>query len=187
MLVCLLCCFLIFYVIHFHLCASFFSDMAGSYRVATLLWKFLVCSLFCCVLVYTAMVGGKTNFPCSAKKWINKKTIDLPTICIGWVFPLTWSGLNFYVLGPKTWDSSSKATYIVLFPDLTRRSKSKYLNIYLFVTFRVLWNRCLGFPGGPGGFTKLWEASRIHFHLSWYLLVPGITSYGPKPFCFLAE
>ena len=37
------------------------------------------------------------------------------------------------------------------------------------------------FSGGPGGFGELREAGRNHFHLSWYLLVPGITSYGPKP------
>ena len=42
---------------------------------------------------------------------------------------------------------------------------------------RVLKLRCLAFPGGPGGFRELREASRNHFHLSWYLLVPGITSY----------
>ena len=30
-------------------------------------------------------------------------------------------------------------------------------------------------------FRKLREACRNHFHLSWYLLVPGITSYSQKP------
>ena len=39
----------------------------------------------------------------------------------------------------------------------------------------------LAFPGGPGGFRELREAGRNHFHLSWYLLVPGITSYDQKP------
>ena len=39
------------------------------------------------------------------------------------------------------------------------------------------------FPRGPGGFRKLWEARRNHHHLSWYLLVPGITSSGQKQ-CF---
>ena len=47
--------------------------------------------------------------------------------------------------------------------------------------FRVLKLRFLAFPGGPGGFRELREASRNHFHLSWYLLVPGITSYRTKP------
>ena len=47
--------------------------------------------------------------------------------------------------------------------------------------FRVLKLRFLAFPGGPGGFRELREAGRNHFHLSWYLLVPGITSYGQKP------
>ena len=35
----------------------------------------------------------------------------------------------------------------------------------------------LAFPGGPGGFRKVREAGRNHFHLSWYLLVPGARSY----------
>ena len=45
---------------------------------------------------------------------------------------------------------------------------------------RVLYNRFWAFPGGPGGFRELREAYRNHFHLSWYLLVPGITSYSQK-------
>ena len=39
------------------------------------------------------------------------------------------------------------------------------------------------FPGvleGLGSW-ELREAGRKYFHLSWYLLVPGITSYGQKP------
>ena len=45
---------------------------------------------------------------------------------------------------------------------------------------RVLKLRFLAFPEGPGGFRELREASRKHFHLSWYLLVPGVTSYDQK-------
>ena len=41
---------------------------------------------------------------------------------------------------------------------------------------RSLKRRFLAFLGGPGGFRKLREAYRNHFHLSWYLLVPGIAS-----------
>ena len=36
----------------------------------------------------------------------------------------------------------------------------------------------MAFPGGPGGFRELREAYRNDFHLSWYLVVPEITSYG---------
>ena len=46
---------------------------------------------------------------------------------------------------------------------------------------RGLKLRFLAFPEGPGGFRELREAYRNHFHLSWYLLVPGITSYSQKP------
>ena len=44
----------------------------------------------------------------------------------------------------------------------------------------VLSNRILAFPGGPGGFRELREAYRNHFHLSWYLLVPVVTSHSQK-------
>ena len=43
---------------------------------------------------------------------------------------------------------------------------------------RVLKLGFLAFSGGPGGFRELREAGRNHFHLSWYLIVPGIKSYG---------
>ena len=36
-------------------------------------------------------------------------------------------------------------------------------------------------PGGSGGFREVREAYRNHFHLSCYLIVPGITSYDPEP------
>ena len=50
----------------------------------------------------------------------------------------------------------------------------------LSVNNRVLKRRFLVFPGGPGGFREVREASRHYFHLSWYLLVPGVTSYDQK-------
>ena len=46
---------------------------------------------------------------------------------------------------------------------------------------RVLKLRFLAFPKGPGGIRELREAYRNHFHLSWYRIVPGITSYDQKP------
>ena len=45
---------------------------------------------------------------------------------------------------------------------------------------RVLKHRFLAFSPGAGGFKELRGASRNHFHLSWYLIVPRITSYGQK-------
>ena len=54
----------------------------------------------------------------------------------------------------------------------------------LFVIFEnkcgVLYNAFSAFSRGPGGFGELREASRNHFHLSWYLLVPGVTSFDQK-------
>ena len=54
----------------------------------------------------------------------------------------------------------------------------------LFSTFslknRVLKLRFLAFSEGPGRFRELREAGRNHFHLSWYLLLPGVTSYDQK-------
>ena len=46
-----------------------------------------------------------------------------------------------------------------------------------YIKMRVLKNRCLAFSGGSGGFRELREAGRKHFHLSWYLSVPVVTSY----------
>ena len=48
------------------------------------------------------------------------------------------------------------------------------------VKCRVLKLRFFAFPRGPGGFRELREAGRNHFRISWYLLVPGITSYDKK-------
>ena len=45
----------------------------------------------------------------------------------------------------------------------------------------MLKRRFLAFPSGPGGLRELPGAGRNHFHLSWYLVVPGITSYGQNP------
>ena len=53
--------------------------------------------------------------------------------------------------------------------------------LLLSVICRVLKLRLLAFSQGPGGFREVREAHRNHFHLSWYLLVPRITSYGQKP------
>ena len=48
------------------------------------------------------------------------------------------------------------------------------------ITFWVLCDKFLAFPPGPGGFREIREAYRIHFHLSWYLKVPVVTSYSQK-------
>jgi len=49
-----------------------------------------------------------------------------------------------------------------------------------FTTSRVLCNRFLFCSRGPGGFRKVLEAARSHFHLSWYLSDAVVTSYGQK-------
>ena len=49
-----------------------------------------------------------------------------------------------------------------------------------YIKFRVLNNRFLVFSRGPGGFREVREAGRKHFHLSWYLSVSVVTSYGQK-------
>ena len=49
-----------------------------------------------------------------------------------------------------------------------------------FETIRALKDRFLAVFSGGEGFRKVREAYRKRFHLSWYLLVSGVTSYGPK-------
>ena len=53
----------------------------------------------------------------------------------------------------------------------------KYTFLYSCFLCWVLYNRFLAFYGGPEGFRELREAGRKQFHLSWYLFVPGVTSY----------
>ena len=53
--------------------------------------------------------------------------------------------------------------------------------ISFFWKIQVLYKRFWAFSLGPGRFGERREAGRNHFHLSWYLLVPGVTSYGQKP------
>ena len=86
-------------------------------------------------------------------------------------------------MGPENSDSSSKTTYIVLFPGLKSTIQIKITQKLCFIVsveFRVLKLRFLALLGGPGGFRELREAGRNHFHLSWYLSVPGLTSYDQK-------
>ena len=50
-----------------------------------------------------------------------------------------------------------------------------------YIKYRVLKLTFSAFSRGPGGFRELREAGRKHFHLSWYLSVPVVRSYGQKP------
>ena len=49
-----------------------------------------------------------------------------------------------------------------------------------FSTISESKTQVLVFTGGPGGVRELREADRNYFHLSWYLIVPGIASYDQK-------
>ena len=49
-----------------------------------------------------------------------------------------------------------------------------------YIKVRVLKLRFLAFSRGSGGFRELREAGRKHFHLSWYLSVSVVASYGQK-------
>ena len=60
----------------------------------------------------------KNKYARPLKKGLIRKLIFFSYFCSGGRFSLkkTWSGLNFGVLGPENSDSSSKTTYMVLFP-----------------------------------------------------------------------
>ena len=61
------------------------------------------------------------------------------SICIGYDFPKkTWSRLKNYLLGPKQSDSSSKTTYIVLFPGPNSKI---YVKIPQKICFNWFWPR----------------------------------------------
>ena len=49
----------------------------------------------------------------------------------------------------------------------------KELNYFFLKRNTVQRLRFLAFSEGPGGFREVREAGRNHFHLSWYLIVPG--------------
>ena len=59
--------------------------------------------------------------------------------------------------------------------------RSEYRIFIFFTQFRGLCNRFLAFSEVPGSFRELQEAGRNHFHLSSYMSLPVITSYGQKP------
>ena len=58
------------------------------------------------------------------------------------------------------------------------RADKEYNDVLLFL-YKISGSikQVFGFFRGPGGFRELREAYRKLFHLSWYLLVPGVTSY----------
>ena len=75
-------------------------------------------------------------------------------------------------------DDSSFSSWYPDKPEKQINTEIKYVSRICSVKCSVLKLRILAFPGGPGGFRELREAGRNHFILSWYLVVPGITSYG---------
>ena len=66
------------------------------------------------------------------------------------------------------------------FPEKGVNKANKDFSPNFSLKIRVLKLRFLAFPEGPGGFRELREAGRNHFHLSWYVLVLGVTSYSKK-------
>ena len=62
------------------------------------------------------------------------------------------------------------------FKGINKEIKGFFSNFY--IKFRVQKLRLLAFSRGSGGFRELREAGRKHFHLSWYLSVSVVTSYG---------
>ena len=63
----------------------------------------------------------------------------------------TWSRLNFYVLGPENSDSSSRTTYIVLFPGSNSQIQVKIPQHSFFNYFFLLGRRVSGGGGVRGG------------------------------------
>ncbi len=51
----------------------------------------------------------------------------------------------------------------MIFPDFLKKTSASKTQV-------------VGFSLGPEGFREVREADRNHFHLSWYMIVPGITT-----------
>ena len=98
-----------------------------------------------------------------------------------------WRGRHLHVERCLNWSENWRAKPWEAGPSPQGGSRKKgihkaYKDFFAIfsVKYRVLKLRFLAFPEGPGGFRELREAGRNHFHLSWYLLVPGVTSYDQK-------
>ena len=78
----------------------------------------------------------------------------------------------------NTVDGKNKSPLIGPFKGINEEIKETLLNCY--IQCRVQKLRVWAFSRGPGGFRELREAGRNHFHLSWYLSVSVVTSYGQK-------
>ena len=65
------------------------------------------------------------------------------------------------------------------FKGINKEIKRMFSNFYLTNWVQKL--RFGTFSRGSGRFRELREAGRKHFHLSWYLSVPVVTSYDQKP------
>ena len=78
-----------------------------------------------------------------------------------------------------TVDGKKDSPLIGPFKGINKETKRNFPDFY--IEFRVLKLRFLAFSRGYGGFTELRKAGRKHFHLSWYLLVLVVRSYGQKP------
>ena len=84
--------------------------------------------------------------------------------------PGTFAENSYGKSGPSAWAWGV--------PKNRALNKGLIRNISMFSPFfseqiRVLKLRYSAFLGGPGGFREVREAGRNHFHLSWYLIVPG--------------
>ena len=72
-------------------------------------------------------------------------------------------------------------TFPLIGPFKGFNKENKVLISNFYITVRDQKLRFLAFSRGSGGFRELREAGRKHFHLSWYLSVPVVTSYDQKP------
>ena len=85
-------------------------------------------------------------------------------------------------MGPfKELRQTVKKTPPLIGPFKGINKKYKRISPKFHIDIRVLKPRFWVFSRGPGGFRELQKAGRNHFHLSWYLSVPVVTSYGQKP------
>ena len=131
---------------------------------------------FCYVLLHFPRFFHPRG-PVNTAQWSSRSTVLACTPTISW--PLEGYRALF-LIKPYGKSGPSARGGPKIGPKKGINKANKDFSPICSPTILVLKLDFLAFPQGPGGFREVREAGRNHFHLSWYLLVSGVTSYDQK-------